>query len=356
MTDKLIIGLIWLLSVVLIAFSKEPAYLHPGELEYPHLHLNEIVYSINRGLLAIFVLYYLHPRYFALRKYALFALFTVLSFATFCIIEDSLIKPFFFADTLKPPKSSSHWESSFPWDASILLALMFLVKLAWEYREQTQQRLASIEREKISSELKFLRSQINPHMLFNILNNIYSHTLTNTGAAPQLLLQLSDLLRYTIYECSEEAVEVERELQALNNYVELQKAGLESRADVTVNVTGDVSDKLIPPHILITLVENCFKHSQNTQEEGISIRIDIDVSEDGITMKTQNSFSPIARGGESTIREKGVGIANVQRRLELLFQNEFELETNEESDTFYLCLKLPVETRAAAQSIGKAHV
>ncbi len=346
-SDKLILGIIWVLSVVLIAFSKEPAYLHPGELEYPHLHLNEIVYSINRGLLVVFVLYYLLPRYYQTRQYFRFSLFLVLSFMAFAVLEGSVLKPL-FSDSIK---DKHYW--SFAWahvaalDALPLLGLMFFVKLAWDYREEMQQKLIATEQEKVKSELKFLRSQINPHILFNALNNIYSLSITHSEVAPDMLLRLSELLRYTLYECGDDNVSLERELHALENYLKLQEMSLEGRGTQAFSILGSATGKFIPPFILITLVENCFKHSLDTQDKGIKIEVEIGISDQDLTLRTRNTFDEDKRADSDSVKEKGLGIANVRHRLELLCGNKFSLKENISTSVFELNLKMPLARSTA---------
>ncbi len=342
-SDKLILGIIWILSVVLIAFSKEPAYLHPGELEFPHLHLNEFVYSVNRGLLAIFVLYFLLPRYFQTKRYLRFALFVVLSFLVSGVFEECILKPLVFMKTDDAPNWNLDWVHMTAIDALPLLGLMFFVKLAWEYREETQQKLMTIEKEKVNSELKFLRSQINPHILFNALNNIYSHSITHSGAAPDMLLRLSDLLRYTLYECGDEKVSLNRELQSLENYLALQKMGLEGRGQSDLLIQGSVAGKSILPFVLITLVENCFKHSLDTQEKDIKIEIFINIGDEHLSLKTRNTFDEDKRSNNEGVKENGLGIANVRRRLELLCEKKFSLEDRITDGIFELNLKMPIE-------------
>lgn len=341
-TDKLILMLIWILSIVLIAFSKEPSYLHPGELEYPHLHLGEIVHSVNRGILAAFVLYFLLPRYFQTGRYFLFAGFLALSFFVLGLFEEGILRPLIFAEMDEVKYCTSDGLYKFVLEPLPLLGFMFFVKLTWEYRE-TQQKLITTEKEKIESELKFLRSQINPHILFNALNNIYSHSLTRSGMAPDMLLKLSNFLRYTLYECGSDLVLLERELQSLEDYVTLQKMGLEGRGQVSMSISGACKDRLVPPFVLITLVENCFKHSLDTQEKNIRIEVDIVINDDQLTLKTCNTYDRERRLANEGIKEQGVGIANVRRRLELLCSGSFSLRDRTNKGVFELELKMPLE-------------
>ncbi|WP_262693970.1 sensor histidine kinase [Kordiimonas aquimaris] len=335
-TDKLILVLIWVLSMVLIAFSQEPSYLHPGQYEYPHLHLSEVVYSLERGILAFFVLYYLLPRYFQTGRYFLFALMLLVSFFTVGSFEVGILMPVFFDSTKGSSQWSLHGVYKFALGSLPLLGFMFFVKLTWEYRE-TQQKLLAINKEKIESELKFLRSQVNPHMLFNALNNIYSHSLTHSDVAPDMLLKLSEFLRYNLYECGDDTVPLDSELLSLENYVVLQEMGLEGRGQVNFSIQGSGKGKSVAPFVMVTLLENCFKHSLNTQEKGILIDINISIKSDMLMLVARNTYDE-----DKAMDSAGVGIANVRRRLELMYSDKFSLEHNAATDVFEVKLAMPI--------------
>lgn len=330
--DKGILILIWLLSIVLIAFSKEQPHLHPGELAY----------SISRGILAIIVLYYLLPQYFQKGRYIVFAGLLLVSFFIFGSFEEGILEPTFFPDTRGIEKWTFFGVYIFTLQSLPLIGFMLFFKLAWEYRD-TQDRLAALQNEKTESQLSFLRSQINPHILFNALNNIYSYSVTDVEKTPEMLVKLSDLLRYTLYECSSERVSLEQELNALHNYIRLQELGLEDRGTVTCEITGDRRGKYILPYVLITLVENCFKHSLDTQHTGIVIAIRIHMEDTAIRLVTRNSFNKDGRGDNEGIKEKGLGLSNVRQRLELLCGSSFSLDQTTDTDNMYsVSLTMPL--------------
>ncbi len=337
-TDTYIIGLVWLSTLLLIVFSHEQ----------PHLHVGEAVYMVFRGFLAVLLLYVLLPRFFYKGEYALFTLSAVLAFAVFGSFEEGVIEPFFFPYTRGADPWSVTGVIYMAIETMPMIAVMTFIKLAWDSKE-AQENLVAAHSEKMESELKFLRSQINPHILFNALNNIYSHSLTDTGKAPDMLLKLSDLLRYTLYECSEDLVPLERELVSINNYISIQEMGLEGRGFIDLHIEGDTQGKFILPFVLITLVENCFKHSFDTQDKGIEIRNSIKAGEDKLILKTENSFDEDHRTENEGVKEKGVGIANVRRRLELLSGGEFSLTHGRNGDVYVLELEMPLKTKGVGR-------
>lgn len=336
-TDTYIIGLVWLSALLLISFSHEQFYLHSGE----------VVYMVFRGMLAVLLLYVLLPRFFYKGEYALFALFTVVAFAAFGSFEEAVIEPFFFPYTRGADPWSVTGVVYMVAETVPMIAAMTFIKLAWDSKE-AREKLVAAHGEKVESELKFLRSQINPHILFNALNNIYSHSLTDTGKAPDMLLRLSDLLRYTLYECGDDVAPLDRELASIKNYIAIQELGLEGRGFIALDIRGQACGKFILPFVLITLVENCFKHSFDTQEKDIEIRISIAVEKDTLILKTQNSFDEDGRAETEGVKEKGVGIANVRRRLELLGGGDFSLHHGEQGSFYELELSMPLKTEGGS--------
>lgn len=341
-TDKHLLAVVWLLSTILIIFSADPQNAEARSTTDLETYLGPWVHSINRGALAVAVIYFLLPKYFYKGRYLLFAILLAATFFIFGSIEEGILELIFFPDTKGIDKWTLPGIYVFVSQSLTLLAIMLAVKLAWDYR-LTQEKLILLQAEKVESELKFLRSQINPHILFNALNNIYSHSLTNSGLAPDMLLKLSDLLRYTLYECSDKRASLDRELKCLENYVALQEMGLEGRGSVSLRIKGNSKGKFILPFVFITLVENCFKHSFDTQEGDILIDIHIVIEDTALTLTTKNSFNPDNRTGAEAKTEKGLGVANVKRRLELIYEDQFSLDYGPEDNFFILKLRLPLE-------------
>ena len=336
-TDTYILGLVWISFLLVMVFTHEK----------PSLHAGEIVYMVLRGVLAVVLLYGLVPRFLYKGEYALFCFFTLLATALFGSFEEGVIEPFFFPYTRGADPLSVTGVIYAAIETMPMLAVMTVIKLAWDSKE-AQKNLVAVHSEKVESELKFLRSQINPHILFNALNNIYSHSLTDTGKAPDMLLKLSDLLRYTLYECGEDLVPLDRELASIKNYIAIQEMGLEGRGFISLEIEGETQGKSILPFVLITLVENCFKHSFDTQEKGIEISIHVQVGEAALTLKTRNSFDEDTRAESEGVKEKGVGIANVRRRLELQSGGEFSLEHGQKGDVYELELRMPLGAEGSA--------
>jgi LytS/YehU family sensor histidine kinase len=146
-----------------------------------------------------------------------------------------------------------------------------------------------LEIEKIKSELSFLKTQFQPHFLFNTLNNIYSLTFNNSQLAGKAILQLSGLLRYVLYESEAEKVYLQKEINYLRDYIELEKMRFAARLELSFNISGNIADKKIAPVLLMPFLENVFKHASNKMNEKIWVTIDLIVKESNLYFTVENS-------------------------------------------------------------------
>lgn len=208
---------------------------------------------------------------------------------------------------------------------SLLYGVIYFVVMEW-YRNNKKQK--ELEKEHIKSELAFLKSQINPHFLFNTLNDIYVLTYHQSPQAPDALLKLSELLRYMLKESDGQFASLKKEIDYLENVIDLFKIGQKGLAFIDLKIEGDVGEHQIAPLILINFVENAFKHGVITNpEKPIQIKIDIDPTAMRFLMSNQKNHDLKDKTG-------GIGLGNVKRRLELLYPNQHTLDIKDEIDTF----------------------
>lgn len=189
-------------------------------------------------------------------------------------------------------------------------------------------------REKVATELTYLRAQINPHFLFNSLNTIYVQMAMPGVDARETLSTFSDMLRYQLYECNSERVPLVREVEYLSNYVQLQRLRKDERYDISWEQAGDAADALVAPFLLIPFVENMFKHVSNQPEGGNVIRGRLTLGPGRLRFEGTNTK------GEATHEMGGIGLANVRRRLELLYPGRYKLSVKDEPNTYTVCLDL----------------
>ncbi|WP_417866390.1 sensor histidine kinase [Xanthomarina gelatinilytica] len=192
----------------------------------------------------------------------------------------------------------------------------------------------NLKAEKSKTELSLLRSQINPHFFFNTLNNLYALTIKNSKQAPDVILKLSDMMRYTIYEGEKETVKLGDEIEYLKNYMELHK--IRYKKSVDLSFKHDVNPNLqIAPLLFIILLENAFKHGVETLSENAFIHIHLYEDADSIYFNIENNFD-----SKEMSQTKGIGLANLKRRLSLLYPKKHELNNYIEGTIYKSTLKI----------------
>jgi len=212
----------------------------------------------------------------------------------------------------------------------------FALRLAFD-RAVTARQLADLEATHLRSELEILKNQINPHFIFNALNTIYYRIDRSNGTARALTEQFSALLRYQLYECNEAAVDVEKEISFIENYVGLQRERFGDLVRVSCAGFGSMTGFTIPPHVLAPLVENCFKHVSRWDDRENFITLTCSLEERHFYFHALNSYDP---GKKS--QWCGIGLVNTRKRLELLCRDRFTLSTAENGNHFETTLTLAV--------------
>ncbi len=205
-----------------------------------------------------------------------------------------------------------------------------------------QNLMVKLEQERLESETKLLQQQLSPHVLFNNLNNIYSFALHKSEATPELILKLADTMRYMLYETKASRVSLKKELAHLDSYIELQLLQLENRGEVVYETRGNVAHQKIAPMMLISFIENCFKHAASGSTDDLKIVIQIEIREGSINLFTENSYSSQDED-ERSLQEGGIGLTNAKRRLELLYPKRHELIVKELNDRFIVNLSIQID-------------
>lgn len=189
----------------------------------------------------------------------------------------------------------------------------------------------------LESEMKFLKSQINPHFLFNALNNIYSLTLTGSDKSSELILKLSAMLRYILYECNGPYVSIEKEWEYILNFIDFQKIKSKEAINIEMEFTNDAPGSLITPMIFIPFIENAFKHSHVDSIEEAWLNISLNNKTEEIIFQVDNS---IPTNKQSKDEVGGVGLENVKRRLELIYSKNYDLIINEKKNSYSVILRI----------------
>ena len=229
------------------------------------------------------------------------------------------------------------------------LSLYFLIYLAtgtllhlsksWFFLLESERRLAQIQKEKFQTELKALKGQIHPHFLFNSLNNLYALSLRNSTDLPNMILKLSDLLRYMIYEVEDDFIPLKKEVEHLENYIDLQKIRLNDHQQVSFQLKGTIGEQKIAPLIFINFIENAFKHGISSSNQPNEIKIKIHTDGEKVLLEVKNS-KPSSSELENSKGSTGIGLENVKRRLEMRYPEAHELHIFEDNAHFNVHLSL----------------
>jgi LytS/YehU family sensor histidine kinase len=203
-------------------------------------------------------------------------------------------------------------------------------------------RLEKTERQKLEAELKTLKGQLNPHFLFNSLNNIYSLALTKSDRVPDLILKLSDLMRHIIYESKENYIPFEKEIEFVNNFIALQKIRTAEQTNIKYRIEGDVPSANIAPLLFEPFIDNAFKHGLPGTYDSDYIKIIFNFDDpEYIIFRLENNYEDIDSGNK---KDSGIGIENVKQRLKHLYkQNDYKLQINKDSGIFSVFLKIKLK-------------
>ncbi len=283
-----------------------------------------------------FILYYLMPRFMErnqqLWKFAIYLSLTILT----NLCWNFVLQNFILADGV-----ISFFDSFEKQAYNIQLSMVFIFVAigikSFKFNIRDADEINRLEKAKIRSDLDFLKNQINPHFLFNVLNNVYIQTRIEPKKSGEMILKLSDLLRYQLYECSQDEVLLKAEVDYLSNYIELQRMRL-AKIDLKFEQKGSFRGLMIYPFMFIPFLENAFKHGVSSQGKDNFIHVFVEIVEKYVIFVVKNS--KIGTSATRGIKQGGIGLKNIERRLELLYKDNYELEIENEEDYYNVKLKI----------------
>lgn len=222
----------------------------------------------------------------------------------------------------------------------LVAGLSTVGKIMVDWVTQNRKRV-TVENESMQSELRFLKSQINPHFLFNTLNSLYALTLKKDDKAPDIVIKLSEMMRYMLYECNEPKVPLRKEINYLQNYLDLERLRQRKGIEIKLDVTGNVSDQMVAPLMLIPFLENSFKHGVNANIKDGFVHARLRIEQRVIHFELENSKGSVMPSQVHGNRPSGgIGLVNVRRRLQLLYPNAHKLSVRETPSTYEVTLEL----------------
>lgn len=219
----------------------------------------------------------------------------------------------------------------------LIITISAIIRTLTEYYNNQQNKLIA-ETHRTNTELIYLRKQTNPHFLFNSLNSIYSLAHKKSDLVPDAIVTLSELMRYMLYETDNKTVALEKEINYIQNYIELQKLRLNNIEDIVINVHGDTKNKFIEPLLLISFVENAFKYG--TDYKGAAhVKIKIFIHENSLDFWIENTIENYVTDPDNS----GIGLVNIQNRLDLLYPNAHKLTITQDNQYFRVHLNLELD-------------
>ncbi|MES2332717.1 MAG: histidine kinase [Bacteroidota bacterium] len=296
---------------------------------------------VDLALMVYITNYLLIPQLLYKKKYLVFGL----GFLGFVFLS-SWVKMYFEGQLMENPRafSLSHNLRGRVYDNIIphflLVSTGAAFKLLVDYA-RAQRRIGELAKENAEAELNFLKSQINPHFVFNSLNAVYFLIDKQNTNARDALHKFSDMLRYQLYECNGETTTIEKELAYVKDYIDLQKLRRNENCEVNFSTAGDLSGFTIAPLLLIPFIENAFKHLSHYREKKDFIEIRAERKDKGFIFSVKNSTEPEKKQTE-VFRQGGIGLKNVQRRLELLYPGKHSLVIEPADNTFTIYLELQI--------------
>lgn len=304
--------------------------------------INNVIIVSFYVAIVYFNMYYLIPEYLVKNKLLIYGFLLVVS----CLVITPLREIFLYflyeyvgnknAQDILLANLSFHFLLIF-----LVVSVSTLVKIVSDWIRHSRER-QELQTRTMQSELRFLKSQINPHFLFNTLNNLYALTLKKDDKAPEIVIKLSEMMRYMLYECNEKRVPLQKEINYIRNYLDLEalRQGKDVRIDFEVN--GKVTDQQIAPLMFIPFLENSFKHGLNHSITKGFVKIVMNVDEQEVNFNIENSKAGrlvLPTSGKSG----GIGLVNVRRRLDLLYSEQYDLTVEDTPNTYAANLLLTLD-------------
>lgn len=310
----------------------------------PWVAFSRTAFHVAFNMMAAYMNYFIFlPRFLERRNIGRYLLEYAIPFIILCTIRVHLQR--FMVDGYTHQEHyfySSMYISQMVATSLFVVVFVGMLRFAKDWFE-LEAKKKELENEKLTAELSFLKEQINPHFLFNTLNNLYYLAYTKSDNTTEVIAKLSQMMRYMIYESNYQLVELSKEIEYMQSYVSLERLRLNNQIPIDFKVDGNPGGIKIAPLILITFLENAFKHGANSTNKNAWVNLSIKVDGKNCVYTVENSKAGTIKinGVHSDMATKsGIGLQNVKRRLELTYPGKYNLEVKDLSDRYYVQLKL----------------
>nr|WP_299382973.1 sensor histidine kinase [Allomuricauda sp.] len=303
-----------------------------------------LAYGLNFTLITVIAVYLHYHKLLPLlfeKRYVLYAILTLCTVTALNIVYMVIDYNLPFSYPMEESYFISYGYNSLSFVLVMIVSSMFYYVREWHLRQEREEHLRM---QKLQTELDFLRSQINPHFLFNTLNNIYSYVQTGNEKTAPMIEKLSSILRFMVYDGNNTSVELNKEIDAVESLLEIHRMKNSTQSNIRFLWEGNKGYHLVAPLILINLVENACKHSDAVSNPKGFIHIDAKVIEDKfLQFSISNSVKQLSQ--KVTAKVGGLGLKNIKKRLSLLYGNNYSITENNDGDVYHLKLKIPLERK-----------
>ncbi|WP_074407338.1 MULTISPECIES: sensor histidine kinase [Aquimarina] len=318
-------------------------------------YFNDYAYSLKTTILGFIIhmslsyfnIYYLMPKFVDKRKYLIyiFLLFTSL----FTMVLAKFYFTYFLVNhNVWPEGPEVTNKLTLNYTIEMMLGELYVVSFVSAIkvtldRLREHKKLIGVEKLQLETELRFLRAQMSPHFFFNTLNNIYSLSVEKSDKTPKTILKLSELMRYLLHETNQKRQYLSKEIMCLQNYLDLERIRYGDSLKINVNISGEIEGKKIAPMLLLSFIENAFKHGANKNVGEIEINISFIIIDDFLYFQITNPIPSKNNKNKIDSFSGGIGIGNVKKRLELGYKpDEYNLTISENDDQYIVDLKIKV--------------
>ncbi len=325
-------GVFWFILLMLLTLNEASMQ------NFWFVFTNELITLFVYALVIYLNLYYLIPNYLTQKRFFTYSALLVLA----TMIVTPLLVLLLYFKFYRHPTLRTELLANQNWyflTTFVVAAISTIFKIITDWGRQLREKQA-LENQTMQSELRFLKSQINPHFLFNTLNNLYALTLKKSDKAPEIVIKLSEMMRYMLYECNEKKVLLEKEVNYIRNYLDLEALRQGKEVEIRFELEGNVSGQQIAPLMFIPFLENSFKHGLNNHLNRGFVHIGLAVEPEKIHFQISNS-KPAAPGLPRNSKiSGGIGLVNIRRRLDLIYPEQYRLEIKDEPDVYNVILEL----------------
>ena len=302
-------------------------------------------------LASYFLVYYQVPKLLFKKKYLKFGFSFIISAYIFLVLSRLLnlyLFKFFIPENFKEESLINILSDPFhlavvyfPY-LYVFVFLMFMAK-SFKDRFEEKHQLEVLQKEKAKTELKFLKAQTNPHFLFNTLNNLYSLTLDKSEKAPDVVLKLSGMLDHMLYQCKDDEVPIANEISFIQDYIDLESLRYGDKLKLSFKHNLKYPNIKIAPLILISFVENAFKHGASNSLNNSVINIELSSEKDSLSFKIFNTLSNNISGIKKDELNSGIGFSNAKRQLDLNYKNNYNLKSTKTDNDFLVVLNIKLK-------------